>query len=90
MNKVLNNEVIIIGKLLRVSKKLRIQNQDAIQLIIEVEDDNFKNIKNKVFAYALTDSKILLRNFIGKEIGISGHILTHMGTKLIVDVIQMA
>lgn len=43
-----------------------------------------------MFAYALTDSKILLRNFIGKEIGISGHILTHMGTKLIVDVIQMA
>lgn len=90
METVLKNEVTIIGKLLRASKKLRIQNQEAIQLMLEVEDDNFQDVKNKVFAYAMTDDKKLLKNFIGQEVGISGHILTHMGTKVIVDVIKLA
>lgn len=38
----------------------------------------------------MTDDKKLLKNFIGQEVGISGHILTHMGTKVIVDVIQLS
>ena len=34
--------------------------------------------------------KKLLKDFIGQEVRINGHILTHMGTKVIVDVIQLA
>ncbi len=90
MNQILNNEVIVIGKLLRASKNLKINNQDAIQLMLEVDDDNFKDIKNKIYAYAMTSDRKMFKNFLGKEVGINGHLITHMGTKVIIDVIQMA
>ncbi len=81
---------MVFGKLLRSYKKLRINNKDAIQLMLEVEDDNFPDTKNKVFAYGMTGDRTLFKNFIGNEVGINGHIITHMGTKVIIDVIQMA
>ena len=43
------------------TKKLIIQNQEAIQLMLEVEDDNFQDVKNKVFAYAMTDDKKIIK-----------------------------
>ena len=89
-NKVSNNEVMVFGKLSRAYKKLKINNQGAIQLMLEVEDDNFPGTKNKVFAYAMTGDKTVFKNFIGNEVGIDGHIITHMGTKVIIDAIQMA
>ena len=91
MNKVLNNEVIIIGKLIRSYTKVRVNNQDAIQLILEVsDDDDDLNKKNRVYAYAMTNDRKIFKNFLGKEIGINGHIITHKGTKLIVDVLALA
>lgn len=90
MNKVLNNEVIIFGKLIRGYNKVRINNQDAIQLILEVVDDNDENCINKIYAYAMTCDRKVIKKFLGKEIGINGHVITHMGTKLIVDVMALA
>lgn len=90
MNKVLNNEVIIIGKLIRSYTKVRVNNQDAIQLILEVLDDDDLNKINRVYAYAMTNDRKIFKNFLGKEIGINGHIITHKGTKLIVDVLALA
>lgn len=90
MNKVLNNEVIIIGKLIRSYTKVRVNNQDAIQLILEVSDDDNLNKINRVYAYAMTNDRKIFKNFLGKEIGINGHIITHKGTKLIVDVLALA
>lgn len=90
MNKVLNNEVIIIGKLIRSYTKVRVNNQDAIQFILEVSDDDDLNKINRVYAYAMTNDRKIFKNFLGKEIGINGHIITHKGTKLIVDVLALA
>lgn len=89
MKKVLNNEVIIIGKLIRGYTKVRVNNQDAIQLILEVSDDDSNNT-SRVYAYAMTNNRKIFKNFLGKEIGINGHIITHKGTKLIVDVLALA
>ncbi|MGI6510588.1 MAG: hypothetical protein ACOX1L_08470 [Erysipelotrichaceae bacterium] len=58
--------------------------------MLEVEDDNFPDTKNKVFSYGMIGDRTLFKNFIGNEVGINGHIITHMGTKVIIDVIQMA
>ncbi len=88
--KVLNNEVILIGKLIRGYSKVRVNNQDAIQLVLEVQDDNNINKINRVYAYAMTKDRKLFKNFLGKEIGINGHLITHMGTKVIVDVLALA
>jgi|GEM_PF-6557620 hypothetical protein len=58
--------------------------------MLEVEDDNFPDIKNKLFAYAMTGDRTMFKSFVGNEVETSDHIITHMGTKLIIDMIQMA
>lgn len=46
-------------------------------------------IKNKIFTYAMTSDRKMFKTFLGKEVEINGQLITYMGTKVLIDAIQM-
>lgn len=85
MEKSLNNELILIGHVVSGLHKVRVNNQDAVKVILKVKDDNNNDISHNIPVVFINPNYYHLNQCRNKDIAISGHIETRFGMRIIVD-----
>ncbi len=84
-----HNEFTIFGRILYGNKKVRVNNHNAIELcILCPNDDDYSKEPNRVYVNVITNDSKMFKYMKGRVIGITGHIITQYGQKLIADVIS--
>lgn len=76
MNKVLNNEITLIGKVLEIS--------NSSKVILDVIDDNTEKHKELPINF-MGLNKVVLNSLNNREIAINGHLENNNGLRVIVD-----
>lgn len=74
----LNNEVILIGKVISGLYRIQVNNKKAYRVIMRVQNDNIPVI-------FFNPEEASLKKCRNKELSISGHIETKWGIRIIVD-----
>lgn len=85
----IHNEVTLVGRIRHTGTIVKLDNKDALRVIISVpNDENYKSEPNNISVYFKTSDYKIFRNKKNKAIAISGHIDTKRGQKIICDVMS--
>ena len=82
----LHNEVFLVGRLMNRGSKVRINNREALCLVLAVpNDEDYNQNPNKIAVNYYTDDYKMFYGMIGESFVINGHIETKYGNKIICD-----
>ena len=78
----LNNEVLLIGKMISGLYSIQVNNKKAYKVIMKVQNEDKSNNIPVIF---INPEEPYLKKCRNKELSISGHIETKWGIRIIVD-----
>ena len=84
-NRILNNEVTLIGKVTSEIMTTNLGERSAIKLYLLVDDDEVCNKHNKIPVYFISNEIECVKRLIDKEIIIEGHIEYNLENYIIID-----
>ena len=87
LNKQLNKEVILFGHVISGLFKVRVNNKEAVKLLLRVEDDNDNNINHNIPVYFVSADYKTIESLRNNDIGINGHLETKWRIRIIVDAV---
>lgn len=87
LNKQLNKEVILFGHVISGLFKVRVNNKEAVKLLLRVEDDNDNNINHNIPVYFVSADYKMIESLRNNDIGINGHLETKWRMRIIVDAV---
>lgn len=85
----IHNEVTLVGRIRHTGTIVKLDNKNALRVIISVPNDEDYELKpNNISVYFKTSDYKMFRNKNDTEIAICGHIDTRRGQKIICDVMS--
>lgn len=86
----LHNEIVLIGRIMSCQRNIRCNNKKAIRVKLAIpNDEDYDLTPDYAYIYVYDDSKIYNSLKRGQAIAINGHIESHLGQRIIANVISL-
>jgi hypothetical protein len=86
----IHNEILLIGRLKNRGVREKINNQNALCLVLAIPNDEDYNLNpNNVAVHYITDNYKMFYGMIGESFAINGHIDARWGKRIICDSIAL-
>lgn len=82
----IHNEITLIGRIRHTGTKVKLDNKNALRVIISVpNDENYKLEPNNISVYFRISDYKMFKKIKNKAVAICGHIDTRRGQKIVCD-----
>lgn len=85
----IHNEIVLVGRIRYIGKKVRIVNKDMLSFVISVpNDEDYNQELNNISVNIETNDYKIFKGKVGMPIAISNHIDSKFGQRIICDLVQ--